>query len=320
MRPEPTRREWPKKRISKLIAATAAAHASEEVSTIDASMKPAARFMAELRLDHADYSRVLSLLSREVSHLAHSPRRRLPLIREAFKFVVDYLDRYHHPREDVLYESLARRSKRHGRVLVKLRREHCRKARVSQHIYDAIQELSSTAEPRKLANVAAALDRFVAQSRDHIDREERIMYSGAARVLSSRDWLAIEAAAPQYNRLCSLRQADESNYPLLASYFRSSAPYRVAGDGTQLVEHLRLDKAGAAYGNLVGRAVETVFLAFRQNHEALELAFESMRMLCTPRPPLAYADAIRMVYRSDVNAVSRWTDEWRYHFLLGRSP
>jgi hemerythrin-like domain-containing protein len=312
------RREWAGERISRLAAATAAAYASEHLPATDAEMEPAARFMAELRADHAEYSRILSLLSREVSQLVDLPRRTLPVVREAFKFIIDYLDRYHHPREDVLYEHLARRSKRHARTLAKLRREHQRTAVASQRIHNTIQELSSAAEPCLLASVVTDVDRFVDQAREHIDREERIMYCGAAHVLSRKEWRAIEAAASEYERRSSLKHAGERSYPLLANYFRSSTPHRVAGNSTQLVEHLRLDEAGAAYGNFVGRAIETVFLAYRQNREAVELAFESMRMLCTPRLPSAYADVVRMVYRSDVDAVSRWTDEWRFH--LGRSP
>jgi hemerythrin-like domain-containing protein len=306
------------RRITRLAAATAAAHASEEMLTADAMMEPAVRFMAELRTDHADYSRLLSLLSREVSQLVDSPRRTLPLIREAFRFIIEYLDRYHHPREDVLYETLARRSTRHARALARLRREHQNTALVSQRIYNRLHELASTSDPCQLARVAADIDRFVDQSREHIDREEQIMYCGAAHVLSRKEWRAIEAAGPEYERRLSLKHGGERTYPLLANYFRSSTPYRVADNSTRLVEDLRLDAAGAAYGSLVGRAIETVFLAVRHNREALDLALASLRMLCTPRLPSAYADAIRMVYRSDVDALSRWTDEWRYH--LGRSP
>lgn len=277
-----------------------------------------ARFLTELRADHVDYSRLLSLLSREVSQLVDSPRRTLPLIREAFTFIIDYLDRHHHPREDVLYATLARRSSRHARVLTRLRREHQNTALLSQRIYDRLHELASTADPCQLARVAANIDRFVDQSREHIDREEQIMYCGASHVLSRKEWRAIEAGASEYVRRSSLKHGGERTYPLLANYFRSSTPYRVADTSTQLVEQLRLDAAGAAYGNFVGRAIETVFLAVRHNREGLDLALASLRMLCTPRLPAAYADAIRMVYRSDVDALSRWTAEWRFH--LGRSP
>jgi hemerythrin-like domain-containing protein len=296
-----------------------------ELKVMNKNIKPSTRsgrrladpFMAGLRADHAQYSRILSLLSREVSQLSVATARTLPLLREAFQFVTLYLDAYHHPREDVLYDRLARRSKRSAAVLAKLQHEHRRGTLMSKRIFSEIHELTQSATESRLTSLGGDIDLFVDQSRDHIAREERLMYSQAMQILSDKDWRAIELAAPQTDPKIGLDHGGR-RYPLLAEYFRSAAPRLVPGEATGMVERLGLERAGAVYGEFVGRTIEAIILAGRQNREALQLAYRSVRSLCILGSPQKYADAVRSTYRQDVGTLTRWTREWREQ--LGIEP
>ena len=274
-----------------------------------------ATFLAALRADHADYSRILSLLSREVSRLGEAAEATLPLLQEAFQFITLYLDTSHHPREDVMYERLAARSKRNARVLVALRHEHRIGTLISRRIFSQIHELLRESTPGRLSKLEKDVDRFVDQSRDHIAREERLMYSQATNVLSERDWRAIEAAAPPSNPRISLAHGGGRSYPVLARYFSSTAsPYLVPGETGRLTEALGLDEAVDQYGRFVGGAVEAAILAGRQSREAVDLALQSARAVCTPRLPGTYAAALRAAFRLDVATLSRWAGEWREQY------
>jgi len=275
------------------------------------------RFMAELRADHGEYSQILLLLSREVDHLIEAPRRILPLLREALQFVTQYLDAHHHPREDILYGRLARRSKRKVRLLASLRHEHQYAARMSRRIFDEIDGLEQSHTTNRLTTLKDHVNRFVDLSREHIGTEERVMYSQVTQALSEQDWRAILAAAPDHAARSSIRHDAGRSYPLLAHYFRGSGPHLLRGDSAGLMERMGLHAAGAAYGHLVGRTLEAAILVGRQNGEAVRLALTSIRTLCTPRAPTAYAKAVRAAYQSDAATIARWVREWKEQVQYG---
>jgi hemerythrin-like domain-containing protein len=264
--------------------------------------------MAGLRADHADFSQILSLLSREVSRLGEEPRRTLPLLREAFQFITLYFDDYHHPREDVLYEQLSRRSKRNAHLLSTLRHEHRRGTLMSRRLLSEIHERMNADPGAGLDTLAEDIDHFVDQARAHIEREERLMYSQATGVLRDKDWQEINRTSPVPDRQIGLHQGAR-RYPLLARYFQAERPL-VVPSGSPMA-WLHLDRASARYGNFVGRIVQTCLMTGRQNAEAIRLTVQTVRALCTPRLPAAYAAAVRTQYSRDLEIVKRWSEEWR---------
>jgi hemerythrin-like domain-containing protein len=266
------------------------------------------QFMAGLRADHADFTQILSLLSRELSGLGNTPRRSLPLLCEAFQFITLYFDDYHHPREDVLYEQLGLRSKRNAKLLVALRHEHRRGTLMSRRLLSEIHERLHTRPIDSFDSLAADVDRFVDQSRAHIEREERLMYSQATAALKDKDWRVIESAAPLASSQIPLKHSGR-RYPLLARYLEAGRS-RLVPSGSP-VAWLHLDKAGETYGNFVGRIVQTVLMTRRQNQEAVQLAMRTMRAVCTPRMPSAYAEAVWSQCGRDVEMIKRWSQEWR---------
>jgi hemerythrin-like domain-containing protein len=274
-------------------------------------------FMRSLRADHADYSQVLSLLSREVRHLAERVPSTLRLLREAFEYITLYLDTHHHPREDVLYERLALRSRRHARALATLRLEHRIGTSLSQRIASALDELLEGGLRGRLARLEEDIDRFIEEARNHIVREERLMYSRATAILTREDWRDIERAAPLSDARIGLVQGGAQRYPLLSRYLRKNAPpHVVLSDEASLAEGLGLDKAGELYGTLVGGTIEAVALTARQQREALHLVLRSFRVLCTPRAPARYLGAMSAMYRTDTDALRRWIGEWSVHLRL----
>ncbi|MET0659866.1 MAG: hemerythrin domain-containing protein [Steroidobacteraceae bacterium] len=290
--------------------------ADTKPSEKESALKAGERFLSCLRADHADCSRVLSLLSRQANHLIEHPRDALPLIYEAFQFITVYLDARHHPREDVLYAHLGRRSQRLARALRALNREHARGAVVSQQIAAEIQRLMTKADSCELEALQEAIDEFVDQQRAHIAAEERVMYSTAIASLSTQDWRSIEAAAPRHEARSTLSHRGNRSYPLLERHFHSSAPHHMAGTNGTL--RLGLHKATDAYGKVVGHALEAGWIALRQNREALALVMQSLRAVCTPQRFPAYTAAVRTAYRADIDTMARWTDEWREHLVAAQ--
>lgn len=271
-------------------------------------------FIRELRADHALYSRILSMLSREVNELPNNPRSTLALLVEAFEFIVAYFDGYHHAREDELYRQLARHSRSSANLLATLGSEHARGVQVSGRILGRLRELARAAVQPRLHELVAQVDGFVSEARSHIGLEERLMYSRRLRVLSAADWRSIESQAPSADPSVRLERSG-SRYPLLSRYLGAGGTRYVPGS-THGVLDLGIDTAGAAYGHLVGRGVEVMMLAGGQAREAASLVALTACILLTPRLPLSYVKAARRLIHRNVGSLRRWGDEWRTHLRL----
>ncbi len=273
-------------------------------------------FIRELRADHALYSRILSMISREVNELPSNPRSTLALLVEAFEFIVAYFDGFHHAREDELYRQLARHSRSSANLLASLGSEHELGVQASGRILRQLHELSGASIPPRLHALAQEVDGFVSETRAHIGLEERLMYSRRLRVLSAADWRSVESLAPTPGSGVRLERSG-SRYPLLSRYLGAGGTRYVPGSTHGVLEGLGIDTAGAAYGRIVGRGVQVMMLAGGQAREAVSLALHTACTLLTPRLPLSYVKVARRLVNRNVGSLRRWSDEWRDHLRLG---
>jgi hemerythrin-like domain-containing protein len=196
--------------------------------------------MHSLREEHALISQLLTLLSRECSELERDSRKALPLLREALQYLVYHTNVHHHPREEVLFEHLARRSPRHRKLRDALAREHESTVSVGEAKLRAVEraEGARALPAQELASLAYGIDRFTRELRDHILREEEILYSGAEQLLEPGDWLDLQSLRETPDPLEAL---DGKNaYPQLRAYFRESER-RIHGSPLSTAEHLGVD-------------------------------------------------------------------------------
>jgi hemerythrin-like domain-containing protein len=100
----------------------------------------------------------------------------------------------HHPKEETfLFAKLRARTKEGAEVLDELAREHASGEQSIRALEQALVRYEEGGEGEFPA-FADAADRFVADYRDHMRREEHDVMPLAERVLTSEDWAEIEAA------------------------------------------------------------------------------------------------------------------------------
>ena len=204
--------------------------------------------MHSLREEHALISQLLTLLSRECSELERDSQKALPLLREALQYVVHHTNVNHHPREEVLFEHLARRSPLHRELRDALAREHESAVRVGESNLRAIEraEGAQTLPAQELASLAQGIDRFTRKMRDHIVREEEILYSGAEQLLEAGDWLDLKSLRETPDPLAA--RHGKNSYPTLRAYFRESER-RIHGSPLSTPERLGIDELLDRVGN-----------------------------------------------------------------------
>jgi hemerythrin-like domain-containing protein len=231
--------------------------------------RSAQAFLSRLRLDHARLSRVLREVEVQRTRLGSEPDAARAVLGEALKYLVEYLHRHHHPREDLLFARLAPARSDLGDELRELGRDHeGTSARVRQ-LATTLRRLPAGAPGRASARFARALQEYVDDTREHMRREERaVFYAGVEPWLSAADWQALSAQAMPDDPLGDAARL-RRHYPHLAAALaepvrdvssRMGAGSAAAEPHARSLEALRdgADELVEAYGELLHEGVDLV--------------------------------------------------------------
>ena len=145
--------------------------------------------------EHVYFNRLLDLLQGQIDLFHTGQRPGYELMLDIISYLRDYSDRFHHPREDVAFACLARRSPGMGLALARLSQEHRVIALAGEKLaglLDAV--LGEALVTRSEVEVAAAT--YLVYYRNHIAQEENGVLACAARVLTAEDWEEVKAAVP----------------------------------------------------------------------------------------------------------------------------
>ena len=199
-------------------------------------------FLTELHNDHACFSRILLMISRNAQLLETDHTSVLPLFKEAVDYIVDYQNTYHHPREETLFKLLKDRMPSLQQQADQLHKEHMMMGRAGKKMMRQLHELGRDNQKRSVrASLAKSLLQFVDDMRVHIRNEEEIMYAQVTSLLTDDDWNAI---AQDKTVGDPLQGGPTDKYVLLSRYMTESSDLiRVntenLGDYGQLLYQIR---------------------------------------------------------------------------------
>lgn len=173
-------------------------------------------YLAGLRGDHARFSRVLSMLSRDARRLENEPEKVLPLYREAVDYIVDFQNVHHHPREEIMFARVAENALELKPTATRLTREHNTMDRIGRELLGLLDRITTDAGGRRARRqLAKKLEKFAREMRAHINQEEELLYSQVWTELTESDWQELVATEIPNDPLG--RSAGE-RYPLLTRY------------------------------------------------------------------------------------------------------
>lgn len=149
--------------------------------------------IAAWHTDHMYFSRLLDLLEVQVDvfHAGEQPKYELML--DIIYYLRHFSDRFHHPREDVAFACLARRSPDMELPLARLIQEHRVIAHVGERLERSLEQAAADAFVAR-EDIEALAATYLVYYRSHIAREEKDILPRAAAVLTPEDWEAVGAA------------------------------------------------------------------------------------------------------------------------------
>lgn len=145
--------------------------------------------------EHEYFRRLLTLLQKQLDVFHGGERPNYELMLDIVSYLREYSDRFHHPREDIAFDRLARRAPELALPLARLKQEHRVIARAGEALVghlDAI--LGGALVPR--ADVEMAIATYLVYYANHIAKEEEDVLVRAASLLGPEDWAAVRDALP----------------------------------------------------------------------------------------------------------------------------
>jgi hemerythrin-like domain-containing protein len=176
-----------------------------------------------LKSEHRSISAVLHGL-KELARIAQDAlaRPRFQVLRSMLRYIDEYPERLHHPKEDEhLFKRVVKRAPEARLLVEELQAEHEEGARL-------IRELERTllffeeGWPAGAREFQQAVDAYAAFHWKHMRKEEHELLPLAERVLTAEDWRAIERAfAANEDPVAGMRERD---YEKLFSRIANLAP------------------------------------------------------------------------------------------------
>lgn len=146
----------------------------------------------------------------------------LPLFQAMVHYLEAYAEHRHHPKEDVLFAYLARRSRDGADALVELAAQH---ADAPQRIAALQTALAAfVADPARFAGFRAAFERYADFYRGHMLLEENVVLPLLRRHLTPEDWTEVDAEFAAEMAAKSGQDGKSENFSAMFSRLVECAP------------------------------------------------------------------------------------------------
>jgi hemerythrin-like domain-containing protein len=182
--------------------------------------------IAILKSEHRSIAAVLHAL-KELARLAHdaTARPRFQVLRSMVRYIDEYPERLHHPKEDEhLFARLAARAPEARLLVEELQAEHQQGARLIRELERALLFMEE-GWPLGAREFREAVDAYAEFHWKHMRKEEQQLLPLAERHLLPEDWKAIDAAfAANTDPIAGMQERD---FDKLFSRIVSLAPQPV---------------------------------------------------------------------------------------------
>ena len=142
--------------------------------------------------EHAYQLRVFGLLEKQVAALNQRKQPDYEVMHGVMRYMTQYPDRFHHPKEDLVFHKLVQRDKSFRLQVGQLLEEHVQiRARGMEllGLIDRSRADPATADTHVLRKSAHA---YIGHLRRHMDVEELRLFPRAQQVLRAADWAEID--------------------------------------------------------------------------------------------------------------------------------
>ena len=148
------------------------------------------RIIETLLEEHRKFEKLLHVLEQELEIFDRGESPDFEILQAIIDYFQDYPESYHHPKEDIVFEKLKLRDPAVARQIGDAEAEHQVEtnrlrqfARVVEHVLAGRELLRQTFH--------RVVRDFIEHQRQHMAKEERLLFPSAVKALRAEDWAEI---------------------------------------------------------------------------------------------------------------------------------
>jgi hemerythrin-like domain-containing protein len=142
--------------------------------------------------EHQNIEKLLLVLEHELEIFDRSGRPDYEILQTIIQYFQDYPENCHHPKEELIFEKLKLRDPVAARRFGDVEAEHAVETRRLRSFARAVQYILADQEFLR-ENFHLAVHDFIEHQREHLKKEERLLFPAALKALRPEDWAEIDA-------------------------------------------------------------------------------------------------------------------------------
>jgi len=151
-----------------------------------------ARIIDVLLEEHRNIEKLLLVLEQELDVFDHSEPPDYEILQAIIEYFQDYPEDYHHPKEDIVFEKLKLRDPSAVARIGDVEAEHRLETKRLQRFAQAVNDILAGREYPRQGFHDVVRD-FIEHQRQHMHKEERLLFPAAVNALQPGDWAEIDA-------------------------------------------------------------------------------------------------------------------------------
>lgn len=141
--------------------------------------------------EHRNIDKLLLVLEHELEVFDRSEEPDYEILQAVIQYFQDYPESCHHPKEDMVFEKLKVRDSAAANRIGDVEAEHQVETKRLRRLVEAVEEILAGREFLRQTFHDVVHD-FIEHQRQHMDKEERLLFPAAVKGLRPDDWADID--------------------------------------------------------------------------------------------------------------------------------
>lgn len=146
--------------------------------------------------EHKVIAAMMDAMDAEITALETQGAFDIDLVRLILRYMAEYPDRFHHPKEEVLFDAAEAKDSSFAAMAATVRDEHNGLPGQTAHLAEMLSTLE-IGQSMPLGDVLRALHDYVSKEREHMRRERDEVFPRLEALLTDEQWEDAEACAQQ---------------------------------------------------------------------------------------------------------------------------
>ena len=142
--------------------------------------------------EHRNIDKLLLVLEHELEVFDRSEEPDYEILQAVIQYFQDYPESCHHPKEDMVLEKLKVRDPAAANRIGDVEAEHQVETKRLRRLVEAVEEILADREFLRQTFHDVVHD-FIEHQRQHMDKEERLLFPAAVQGLRPDDWAELDA-------------------------------------------------------------------------------------------------------------------------------